>query len=66
MTKNPQDAADLATVRGDRDPGVIVVGEDVVEDGFGTSILGARRLGDDTGPELVLFGEFSLDVEVRE
>lgn len=65
MAKYPQDAADLATVRGDGDPSVIVVGEDVVEDGFRASVLSARRLGHDTRPELVLLGKASLDIEVR-
>lgn len=66
MTKHPQEAADFTAVGGDRDPSVIVVGEDIVEDGFRASVLGARRLGNDAGPELVLLGEVSLDVEVRE
>lgn len=66
MTKYTQEAADLATVRGDGDPSVIVVGEDVVQDGFRASVLSTRRLGHDTRPELVLFGEASLNVEVRE
>jgi len=66
MTEHPQEAANLTAVRGDGDPSVIVVGEDVVEDGFRASVLGARRLGDDAGPELVLFSEAGLNVEVRE
>jgi hypothetical protein len=45
---------------------VIVVGEDVVENGFRASVLGSGRLGDDAGPELVFLGEARLDVEVRE
>jgi hypothetical protein len=45
---------------------VVVVGEDVVEDGFRAGVLGSRRLGHNAGPELVLLGEASLDVEVRE
>lgn len=53
-------------MRGDRNPSVIVVGEDIVENGLRASILGARRLGDDAGPELVLFGKAGLDVEVGE
>lgn len=66
MTKHPQEAADLATVRGDGDPSVIVVGENVVNDRFRASILSSRGLGHDTRPELVLLSEASLDVEVRE
>lgn len=66
MAKHPQKTADLATVRGDGDPSVIVVGEDIVEDGFRAGVLGSGRLGDDAGPELVLLGEAGLDVEVRE
>jgi len=45
---------------------MIVIGENVVEDGFGASVLGSGRLGDDAGPELVGLGEAGLDVEVRE
>lgn len=66
MAKHPQEAADLTTVRCDGDPSVVVVGENVVQDGFRASVLGSGRLGDDAGPELVLFGEANLDVEVRE
>jgi hypothetical protein len=34
-------------MRGDGDPSVIVIGEDVVEDGFRAGVLSAGRLGDD-------------------
>ena len=45
---------------------MIVVGEDIVEDGFRASVLGFGRLGDDAGPELIVLGEANFDIEVRE
>jgi hypothetical protein len=45
---------------------VVVVSEDIVEDGFRASVLGLRRFGDDAGPEFILLGETSFNVEVRE
>lgn len=66
MAQDAEKAADLTAVRGDGDPGVVVGGEDVVEDALGAGVLGARGLSDNTGPELVVLGEARLDLVVRE
>lgn len=66
MTQHSKNAADLTTVRGDRDPSVVVACEDVVEDGLRASVLGSRRLGNHAGPQLVILGESWLDLEAGE
>lgn len=66
MTKNTQDAANLAAMRGDGNPGVVIVGEDIVQDSLGASILGAGRLSNDAGEELVILSEASLNLEAWE
>lgn len=53
-------------MRGDGDPGVVIVGEDIVKDRFGTSVLGAGGLSDNAGKELVVLSEAGLNFEARE
>ena len=55
MSQNAQETADLAAVRSDGQPGVDVVGEEVVQDTFGAGVLSGRSLGYDPGPEGVEF-----------
>lgn len=45
---------------------MVIVGEDIVENGLGPGILCAGRLGDYAGPQLVVLGEAWLDLEGRE
>lgn len=53
-------------MRGDGNPGVVIVGEDIVQDSLGASILCAGRLSDDAREELVILSEASLNLEARE
>lgn len=62
MSKHTQDAADLATVRRDGDPSVIVGREDGVENALGASVLSAGGLACLPVPQLVVLGESWLDL----
>lgn len=66
MTEHSENAADLAAVRGDGDPSVVVACKDVVKDGLRASVLGSGRLSNHTGPELVVLSESRLDLEAGE
>lgn len=66
MTEHTENAADLATVRGNRHPSVVVTCKDIVEDGFRASVLGSRRLDDYTSPKLVILSEPRLNLEAGE
>lgn len=66
MPKHTKDTSNLTAMRRDREPSVAILGEDVVENPLGARILGARRLGKNPRPELVLFREIRLDDEFRE
>lgn len=66
VAENSQKAADFAAMRGDGDPGVVVVAEYVVKNRLGAGILCTGRLGDYASPKLVILGEVWLDLEGRE
>jgi len=62
MTQGAQDTADLAAVGCDRDPSVVVGGEDGVEHALGAGVLRTGRFARLAVPELVVLCEPGLDV----
>jgi hypothetical protein len=66
VAEHAKNAANLATMRGDRDPSVIVAGKDLVQSQFRASVLRSGWLGDHTGPKLIILCETRLDVETGE
>lgn len=67
VVEDGQDAANLARVAGDADPGVVVVGENIIEDNGVASHLASRSLAlaDAAAPQLVLLGEALLKGKLR-
>ena len=64
--RTAQQTADLARVRGDGDVGAVVVGEDVVQNGFGALVLGGRGLGGVVRPVGVFLCEALFELEAGE
>lgn len=66
VVQHGEDGANLARVAGDAEPGVVVVGEDVVDDNLAAGDLVSRGLALVLGalPELVILGEARLELEV--
>lgn len=62
VTKHTEDATNLATVRSNRDPGVVVRSEYLVQHSLRALVLRRARFCSDTVPELVLLREPSLNL----
>lgn len=66
MAQSTQNAADLATVRGDGDPCVVVGREDRVEDALGAGVLGTGSFTRDAVPKLVVLRKAWFNLPSRE
>ena len=63
MAEYEEGTGDFAAVRSDRDPCMVIRGEDLVEPFLRASILGVGCFGRDAVPEFVVFCETRLDDE---
>lgn len=61
MAQHAQQACDLATVRRNRDPRVVILAEDLIQDGQRPELLRTCGLRGDAIPELVILVEASLE-----
>lgn len=61
MPENPQNTPDLAAVRRDREPSVVVIPKDIVEYASRSRVLSSQGLGEDAGPKLIFLCETGLD-----